>query len=166
MPQRESTWTPIPFSMAWTGHLITGCLTSFSVLVLVGLSRGLFSWQSDFSKSFVTVAICWILTETLSTFSDRWQERVQQRDSPGGWLPAVARIVSFVLVYLLVSLITLRYSQDVILCVTAATIVVFCELLLLRPWQPGLTRTQVRVAWEETKLMTKRVAREDESESE
>lgn len=162
MVEKDPLWRPYPFINVWTGHLFVGILSALGVLIVLALSRWLFTPDVDFDTVMVLVFVGWFLTETISTIFDRWYVKLKQHHIPGGWIWATNRIVIFALVYTVTGFTLLWRSREALICGISAIVVAVIEAVALKKWRTGFDTAQTQEAMRKTKEMTIRIFSEDD----
>lgn len=129
--------------------MILGSGAAVSVLGFSALSLSL-------DQATKTVLVSYLIFPLVTTLAQRPLVVRAQRPSPGGVLFAAYDILVPPLVCLVVALVL---TQDIGKAVMAGVCTLVFYLLayatLLKPWKPGLTRTEVRSKIEQTKQMTR-----------
>ncbi|WP_058233745.1 hypothetical protein [Devriesea agamarum] len=147
------------------GHLFTGLLIGFLALVLAMLACWLFVDAPQYSLVFLTVAASFAIKETFSALFDHWWANKNEHPQPGGWPVPIMNLVSCLIAYVPISLITLGNTPAAYVTVAAAVIAEIAFILWLTPWRPGMTSGEVRKAMKETVEMTERMIKEGRQDS-
>ena len=163
---KERQYTPdhpeyVPLGAALMGGYFIGFFESFCVFFVILGARAVApaSKLSALSLPRLQIAgIVWIsylIFPLVLTLAQRPLVVRAQHPSPGGLLFAACDILAPPLVYLAV---TLGMFQEVGKAATVGSCALVFYLIYaawLKPWKPGLTRTQVRHKIQETKRMTR-----------
>ena len=160
----NSQYTPdhpeyVPLGAALMGGYFIGFFESFCVFFVI-LAVGAVVSALGFSalsllQTVRIVLISYLIFPLILTLVQRPLVVRAQRPSPGGLLFAACDILAPPLVYLAV---TLGMFQEVGKAATVGSCALVFYLIYaawLKPWKPGLTRTQVRHKIQETKRMTR-----------
>ena len=162
----SSQYTPdhpeyVPLSAALMGSFIWRLLEVFCVFLLilgagaVVSALGLSALSLSLYQATKTVLISYLIFPLVRALVQRPLVVRAQHPSPGGRLFAAYEILVPPLVYLVV---TLGMFQEVGKAATVGSCALVFYLIYaawLKPWKPGLTRTQVRHKIQETKRMTR-----------
>ena len=163
---KERQYTPehpeyVALTSALKGGYFSGFFESFCVFLVILSARAVVpaSKLSALSLSRLQIAgIVWVsylIFPLVLVLAQRPLVVRAQHGSPGGLLFAACDILVPPLVYLVV---TLGMFQDVGKAATVGSCALVFYLIYaawLKPWKPGLTRTQVRHKIQETKRMTR-----------
>ena len=163
---KERQYTPdhpeyVALRSALKGGYFSGFFESFCVFLVILSARAVApaSKLSALSLPRLQIAgIVWIsylIFPLVTTLAQRPLVVRAQHGSPGGLLFAACDILVPPLVYLMV---TLGMFQDVGKAATVGSCALVFYLVYaawLKPWKPGLTRTQVRHKIQETKRITR-----------
>ena len=163
---KERQYTPdhpeyVALSAALMGGYFAGFFESFCVfLVILGSGAvvsvlGFSALSLSLDQATKTMLVSYLIFPLVRALVQRPLVVRAQHPSPGGLLFAACDIFVPPLVYLVV---TLGMFQDVGKAATVGSCALVFYLIYaawLKPWKPGLTRTQVRHKIQETKRMTR-----------
>ena len=163
---KERQYTPdhpeyVALSAALMGGYFAGFFESFCVfLVILGSGAvvsvlGFSALSLSLDQATKTMLVSYLIFPLVRALVQRPLVVRAQHPSPGGLLFAACDIFVPPLVYLVV---TLGMFQDVGKAATVGSCALVFYLAYaawLKPWKPGLTRTQVRHKIQETKRMTR-----------
>ena len=163
---KERQYTPdhpeyVALSAALMGGYFAGFFESFCVfLVILGSGAvvsvlGFSALSLSLDQATKTMLVSYLIFPLVRALVQRPLVVRAQHPSPGGLLFAACDILVPPLVYLVV---TLGMFQDVGKAATVGSCALVFYLAYaawLKPWKPGLTRTQVRHKIQETKQMTR-----------
>ena len=163
---KSSQYTPdhpeyVPLSVVLMSVYFAGFFESFCVfLVILGSGAvvsalGFSVLSLSLDQATKTVLVSYLIFPLVTTLAQRPLVVRAQHPSPGGALFAAYDILAPPLVYLAV---TLGMFQEVGKAATVGSCALVFYLIYaawLKPWKPGLTRTQVRHKIQETKRMTR-----------
>ena len=163
---KERQYTPdhpeyVALSAALMGGYFAGFFESFCVfLVILGSGAvvsvlGFSALSLSLDQATKTMLVSYLIFPLVRALVQRPLVVRAQHPSPGGLLFAACDIFVPPLVYLVV---TLGMFQDVGKAATVGSCALVFYLTYaawLKPWKPGLTRTQVRHKIQETKRMTR-----------
>ena len=144
----------VPFSNAYIGHLMIGGISTTLAAVIFWLISPIFIAHGVDLTTFTTfVFILILVSELCITLIQRPFVVRGQKGAPGGWgyaLPEllVTPILGFVGF--------IAISHEIYASVFFGTVLLVCTGLLflyLKPWEPGITRREVREKFEQTKAM-------------
>ena len=122
-----------------------------AVVSVLGLSA-LFLSLDQAAK---VVLISYLIFPLVLTLAQRPLVVRAQRSSPGGTLFAAYDILVQPLVYLGVALAVTQDIGKAVMVGVCASVFYLAYAAWLKPWKPGLTRTEVRSKIEQTKQMTR-----------
>ena len=163
---KERQYTPdhpeyVALSAALMGGYFAGFFESFCVfLVILGSGAvvsvlGFSALSLSLDQATKTMLVSYLIFPLVRALVQRPLVVRAQHGSPGGLLFAACDILVPPLVYLVV---TLGMFQDVGKAATVGSCALVFHVVYaawLKPWKPGLTRTQVRHKIQETKRMTR-----------
>ena len=163
---KERQYTPdhpeyVALSAALMGGYFAGFFESFCVfLVILGSGAvvsvlGFSALSLSLDQATKTMLVSYLIFPLVRALVQRPLVVRAQHPSPGGLLFAACDIFVPPLVYLVV---TLGMFQDVGKAATVGSCALVFHVVYaawLKPWKPGLTRTQVRHKIQETKRMTR-----------
>ena len=163
---KERQYTPdhpeyVALSAALMGGYFAGFFESFCVfLVILGSGAvvsvlGFSALSLSLDQATKTMLVSYLIFPLVRALVQRPLVVRAQHPSPGGLLFAACDIFVPPLVYLVV---TLGMFQDVGKAATVGSCALVFYLIYaawIKPWKPGLTRTQVRHKIQETKRMTR-----------
>ena len=163
---KSSQYTPdhpeyVPLSAALMGSFIGGLLEGFCVFLLILGARaivsalGLSALSLSLDQVTKIVLISYLIFPLILTLVQRPLVVRAQHPSPGGKLFAAYDISVQPLVYLGVALAVTQDIGKAVMVGVCALVFYLAYAAWLKPWKPGLTRTQVRHKIQETKRMTR-----------
>lgn len=157
-------WEPLPLSNALMGHLMIdaiGALLSFALLYAAQLT------QLTTYASFGVLAggaICgWLLMSVTGTLLERRFVLVKQHDDPGSWTKTGLLILIAVIAGVFAGFIIGAGDTRWLFVATTASLIGYgIEFgAFVQPWRDGMTRSDVRTAWDQTKTMTSELFSEE-----
>ena len=163
---KSSQYTPdhpeyVPLSAALMGSFIWRLLEVFCVFLLI-LGAGAVVSALGFSALSLSgdqatkiVLISYLIFPLILTLVRRPLVVRAQHPSPGGKLFAAYEILVPPPVYLVVALVVTQDIGKAVMVGVCALVFYLIYAAWLKPWKPGLTRTQVRHKIQETKRMTR-----------
>ena len=162
----SSQYTPdhpeyVPLSAALMGSFIGGLLEGFCVFLLilgagaVVSALGLSALSLSLYQATKTVLISYLIFPLVRALVQRPLVVRAQHPSPGRRLFAAYEILVPPPVYLVVALVVTQDTGRAVVVGVCALVFYLAYAAWLKPWKPGLTRTQVRHKIQETKRMTR-----------
>lgn len=136
----------VPLSTAVTGHLLTGALFTPAVWLLWWLLSRLLGTQLGARRSFSASRRAVLVSAAAVTAGERTAVVAARHPAPGGWAYA---IWGFLIPPVVGAAVGARTTPRTVLAGTLAMLLVFAtEGVWLKNWQRGMSRTEVRQAWE------------------
>lgn len=160
----ESVWEPLPLSNALMGHLIVGAIGAVASLALMGIAQlASLAPPASFQILCGGAVGSWLLISIAGTFIERRFVLARKHDDPGSGLKALLLFLLAIPAGLLAgAIIGAGDGQWVVVATLAVLVGHGLELVFLaRPWRDGMTRGEVREAWDKTKTMTAEVFAEE-----
>ena len=160
----SSQYTPdhpeyVPLGAALMGGYFIGFFESFCVFFVI-LAAGAVVSALGFSalslfQAVRIVLVSYLIFPLVLALAQRPLVVRAQRPSPGGVLFATYEFLIPPLVYLVVALVVTQDTDKTAIVGICALVFYLAYAAWLKPWKPGLTRTQVRHKIQETKRMTR-----------
>ena len=163
---KERQYTPdhteyVALTSALKGSYFSGFFESFCVfLVILGVwaivpALGLSALSLSLNQATKVALISYLIFPLILTLAQRPLVVRAQHPSPGGLLFAACDILAPPLVYLAVTLGMFQEVDKAATVGSCALVFYLAYAAWLKPWKPGLTRTQVCHKIQETKRMTR-----------
>ena len=163
---KSSQYTPdhpeyVPLSVVLMSVYFAGFFESFCVfLVILGSGAvvsalGFSVLSLSLDQATKTVLVSYLIFPLVTTLAQRPLVVRAQHPSPGGALFAAYDILVPPLVCLVVALVVTQDTDKTAIVGICALVFYLAYAAWLKPWKPGLTRTQVRHKIQETKRMTR-----------
>lgn len=144
----------VPFSFIWSGHLMTGSVMGAAILALSSAASWLLSISMPLDRTVWAFAIALLAAETLGALFASWNQRHSEIPQPGGILPTL--LVPFLYCTFYPGLTAVFVGADAALVVLGvAAILSVADILIFRPWEPGLSREELDERGEEVRAMTR-----------
>lgn len=147
----------VPLSTAYTGHLSTGIFAMAGASIIYWLITFFSpSFKVPFEPFLAFCLITVVTGEAVTVLLQRPFVIKAQHPAPGGKLYALLEITVIPLLALPLSWIFFRDITISLAIFATLLIYRFLLALWLKPWKPGLSRADVRKAYEDTKDMVKK----------
>lgn len=154
-------WTPVPFQYVLTGHLFTGGIIGIGTLIISDILAYFLVEEPPYALTFMAVGLSVVLKESAAAALSYRRSLKFENPAPGGLVVPFANVAFAVVSYGLVCGLILGFSAMFAIIVSSALLLEIGTAVASRSWDPGMTREEVRTAWEETKKMTTELAQED-----
>ncbi len=155
MIQEETEWRANHYRDILIGHLIIGFILGTCTAVFAYASLRVLGYTVSIRQLFLIANICVITTEPLLALLYRERSKAEQLISPGGWLIPIVRVIICSLAYPVVTLIITGEKHTTVILLSAFLVVEAISIVILKPYEKGMTREEVDKAWQKTKELTK-----------
>lgn len=154
----RAPWRPVPFGNALMGHAVVDLIGAILTALLVFLANyfGVAPGDMHWDSMWMGIAGGWLTAAVLATLIERAFVVKHQHDDPGSWPKTALVTLASVPAGMVCFLISGKTGSTWLLAILGAHFIGYGveHIAILQQWRDGMTRPEVREAWEETKKLT------------